>query len=144
MDFCSPNENSSETLVEPAGLPTRTEIDEVHGPSRSSSGEFEPWKKRCHNDMDQTVGAEARRAPRGNEAQGADTMMPMSMPSDHELIREVTDFNTKVAERDRAAEHIKDDQVEIATTPKDRDRAPTRYSLYRYRPLTEQRVALRC
>lgn len=67
-------------------------------------------------------------------------MMAMSMPVTTELIREVTDFNTKVAGGIEKLSNITDDQVEIATTPKDLMFSTDKVSLYRYRPLADQRV----
>jgi polyhydroxyalkanoate synthase subunit PhaC len=68
-------------------------------------------------------------------------MMPMSMPVATELVKEVTDFNTKVAAGVEQLTTITDDEVEIATTPKDLVFATDKVRLYRYRPLVEQRVA---
>ena len=81
-------------------------------------------------------------APRGDgdDSAGSNRMMPMSMPVTAELIREVTDFNTKVAGGIEKLSSITDDQVEIATTPKDLVFTTDKVSLYRYRPLVEQRV----
>jgi polyhydroxyalkanoate synthase len=68
-------------------------------------------------------------------------MMPTSMPVAAELVKEVTDFNTKVAAGVEQLTTITDDDVEIATTPKDLVFATDKIRLYRYRPLVEQRVA---
>ena len=67
-------------------------------------------------------------------------MMPISMPVTTELIREVTDFNTKVAAGVEQLSTITDDQVEINTTPKDAVFTTDKVTLYRYRPLVEQKV----
>ena len=68
-------------------------------------------------------------------------MMPMSMPVAAELVKEVTDFNTKVAAGVEQLSTITDDEVEIASTPKDLIFSTDKVTLYRYRPLVEQQVA---
>lgn len=69
-------------------------------------------------------------------------MIPATpMPVSADLIREISDFNTKVAGGMDQLAKITDDQVQIATTPKDLIFATDKITLYRYRPLVEQRVS---
>ena len=61
-----------------------------------------------------------------------------------ELMREVTAFNAKVAAGIEKLSAIKDEQVEIATAPKDEIFRTDKVTLYRYRPLTEPGSVRRC
>jgi polyhydroxyalkanoate synthase len=66
----------------------------------------------------------------------------MSIPSFHgvdSLLREVNDFNSKVAAGIDKLSKIKDDDVQIATAPKDEILRTDKVTLHRYRPTTEQR-----
>src|ERR687896_1998528 len=56
-----------------------------------------------------------------------------------ELLREVASFNAKIAAGVEKLGSIKDEDVEIATTPKDEIFRSDKVTLYRYRPLTESR-----
>jgi polyhydroxyalkanoate synthase len=66
--------------------------------------------------------------------------MPMSMPNVSDLMREAVAFNTKVTEGMQRLRMIKDEDVEIATTPKDEILRTDKVTLYRYRPLTESQI----
>ena len=66
--------------------------------------------------------------------------MPMSIPNATELMREAAAFNTKVAAGMQRLGTIKDEDVEIATTPKDEILRTDKVTLYRYRPLTESQI----
>ncbi len=65
-------------------------------------------------------------------------MMPF--PNATGLMREVTAFNAKVAAGIDQLSTITDDEVEIATTPKDEILRTDKVTLSRYRPLVEQRI----
>jgi polyhydroxyalkanoate synthase subunit PhaC len=67
--------------------------------------------------------------------------MPMSIPNVAELMREAAAFNTKVSEGMARLGTITDDQVEIATTPKDEILRTDKVTLYRYRPLTQSQIS---
>jgi polyhydroxyalkanoate synthase len=66
------------------------------------------------------------------------TMTPGANTAD--LLREVASFNAKVAAGVEKLGSIKDEHVEIATTPKDEVFRSDKVTLYRYRPLTEARI----
>jgi polyhydroxyalkanoate synthase subunit PhaC len=66
--------------------------------------------------------------------------MSQNLRDTSELLREVADFNTKVAAGIEKLGSIKDEQVEIATTPKDEVFRTDKVTLYRYRPLAEARI----
>jgi polyhydroxyalkanoate synthase subunit PhaC len=57
-----------------------------------------------------------------------------------EILREVADFNAKIAAGIETLGSIKDEQVDIATTPKDEVLRTDKVTLYRYRPLNEARI----
>lgn len=65
------------------------------------------------------------------------TTTPFKGPAD--LLREVNDFNAKIASGIEKLSTIKDEQIQIATTPKDEIFRTDKVTLYRYRPLTESR-----
>ncbi|HET9778514.1 MAG TPA: class III poly(R)-hydroxyalkanoic acid synthase subunit PhaC [Propionibacteriaceae bacterium] len=67
------------------------------------------------------------------------TMMPGTNTA--YMLREVASFNAKVAAGVEKLGSIKDEQVEIATTPKDEIFRTEKVTLYRYRPLTEARIS---
>jgi polyhydroxyalkanoate synthase len=67
-------------------------------------------------------------------------MMPKPSARTAELVREMAGFNTKVAAALKKLNAITDHQVEIATTPKDEIFRSDKVTLYRYRPLAEQRT----
>lgn len=68
-------------------------------------------------------------------------MNPASpLPAATGLIREVSEFNSKVAGGMDQLSRITDDQVQIATSAKDLIFESDKITLYRYRPLTKQRV----
>jgi polyhydroxyalkanoate synthase len=67
-------------------------------------------------------------------------MIPMPTAGTAELLREAAIFNTKVAAGVQRLSTIKDEQVQIATTPKDEVFRSDKVTLYRYRPLAEPRV----
>ena len=66
--------------------------------------------------------------------------MSQNLRETSELLREVADFNTKVAAGIEKLGSIKDEQVEIATTPKDEVFRTDKVTLYRYRPLAEATI----
>lgn len=68
----------------------------------------------------------------------------MTIPPAHgpaELLREVNDFNQKVAAGLDSMARLTDDDVQIATTPKDLVMQTDKVTLHRYRPTAEQRFA---
>jgi polyhydroxyalkanoate synthase subunit PhaC len=67
--------------------------------------------------------------------------MPMSLPNATEFMREAAAFNTKVSQGMARLRTIKDEQVEIATTPKEEILRTDKVTLYRYRPLTEPQIS---
>lgn len=67
-------------------------------------------------------------------------MTQLPGPDTSELLREVADFNVKVAAGIEKLASIKDAQVEIATTPKDEVLRTDKVTLYRYRSLAEARI----
>ena len=69
-------------------------------------------------------------------------MIPMPTGGTAELMREAAAFNSKVAAGVENLRRIKDEQVQIATTPKDEIFRTDKVSLYRYRPLAEQKVRM--
>ncbi len=64
----------------------------------------------------------------------------MSIPNASELMREAAAFNTKIAAGMNQLKTMRDDQVEIATTPKDEILRTDKVTLYRYRPLAESKI----
>jgi polyhydroxyalkanoate synthase len=67
-------------------------------------------------------------------------MIPMPTAGMPELVRAAADFNRKIASGIDKLSTIKDEQVQIATTPKDEVFRTGKVTLYRYRPLAEQRI----
>jgi polyhydroxyalkanoate synthase len=67
--------------------------------------------------------------------------MSLPIPNATELAREVAALNTKVAAGVEKLRTIRDDDVEIATTPKDEILRTDKVTLYRYRPLSERTVS---
>ena len=67
-------------------------------------------------------------------------MIPTSFANPAELMGEAARFNAKVAAGIERLSAIHDDQVEIATTPKDEIFRTDKVTLYRYRPLVEPKV----
>ena len=65
----------------------------------------------------------------------------MTMPNLAGLIQEAAEFNAKVAAGIAALATIEDEQVDIATTPKDEVLRTDKVTLYRYRPIAEQRIS---
>jgi polyhydroxyalkanoate synthase subunit PhaC len=68
-------------------------------------------------------------------------MTSIPVPNVAELIQQATEFNAKVTAGIERLSAIKDEQVEIATTPKDEVLRTDKVTLYRYRPLVEQRIS---
>jgi polyhydroxyalkanoate synthase subunit PhaC len=66
-------------------------------------------------------------------------MIPPTLNGPAELMQEAMAFNAKVASGIEKLNAIRDDEVEIATTPKDEVFRTEKVTLHRYRPLTEQR-----
>ena len=64
--------------------------------------------------------------------------MPTAGPA--ELMRAAASLNTKVAAAVQKLGSVKDEDVQIATTPKDEVFRSDKVTLYRYRPLAEQKV----
>ena len=137
MDFLLAEREMVEALVEPAGLPTRTEIDEVHRSVQElkrrvrALGEGE----RCGR-ADAAAGSapSARRTQASSDGRSPG-MIPMPTAGPAELMRAAAAFNTKVAAGVTKLSTIKDEQVQIATTPKDEVFRTDKVTLYRYRPL---------
>ncbi len=70
-------------------------------------------------------------------------MIPMptaSMAGPAELMRAAAAFNAKLAAGVEKLGRIKDEDVQIATTPKDEVFRTDKVTLYRYRPLAEQKI----
>jgi polyhydroxyalkanoate synthase len=67
-------------------------------------------------------------------------MIPMPTAGTAELMRAAAAFNAKLAAGVEKLGRIKDEDVQIATTPKDEVFRTDKVTLYRYRPLTEQKV----
>ncbi len=67
-------------------------------------------------------------------------MMPKPGTGTIDLMREVAALNRKLAASIEKLSTIKDDEVQIATTPKDEVFRIDKVTLYRYRPLTPRRV----
>ena len=68
-------------------------------------------------------------------------MIPMPTTGSAELMRAAATFNTKVAAGITKLSAITDEQVQIATTPKDEVFKSDKVTLYRYRPLAKRKVA---
>ena len=68
-------------------------------------------------------------------------MIPMPTTGSAELMRAAAAFNTKVAAGITQLSAITDEQVQIATTPKDEVFKSDKVTLYRYRPLAKRKVA---
>jgi polyhydroxyalkanoate synthase len=69
-------------------------------------------------------------------------MMGMPTAGTAELLRAAASFNTKVAAAVQKLGAIKDEDVRIATTPKDEVFRVDKVTLYRYRPLAEQKIKI--
>src|SRR5215213_9511456 len=70
-------------------------------------------------------------------------MIPMptaGMAGTAELMRTAAAFNAKLAAGIEKLGRIKDEDVQIATTPKDEVFRTGKVTLYRYRPLAEQKI----
>lgn len=67
-------------------------------------------------------------------------MMPKAVAGAPQLMREAAAFNAKVAAGIKKLSEIRDDEVDIATTPKDEVFRSDKVTLYRYRPLVKPRV----
>ena len=67
-------------------------------------------------------------------------MIPTPAAGTADLLREAAAFNTKVAAAVTKLGRVKDDDVQIATTPKDEIYRTDKVTLYRYRALGEQTV----
>lgn len=67
-------------------------------------------------------------------------MIPTPAAGTADLLREAAAFNTKVAASVTKLGRVKDDDVQIATTPKDEIYRTDKVTLYRYRALGEQTV----
>lgn len=68
-------------------------------------------------------------------------MIPPPISGPLELMQEAAAFNAKVASGIEKLSSITDDDVQIATTPKEEVFRTEKVTLYRYRPLAEQRFA---
>ena len=67
-------------------------------------------------------------------------MIPMPTAGTAELLREAASFNTKIAAAVEKLGKVKDEDVRIATTPKDEVFTTDKVTLYRYRPLAERKL----
>jgi polyhydroxyalkanoate synthase subunit PhaC len=68
-------------------------------------------------------------------------MIPLPAAGPAEMLAEAAALNQRIATGMQRLAAIKDDEVEIATTPKDEVFRTDKVTLYRYRPLAERRVA---
>ena len=68
-------------------------------------------------------------------------MIPMPTAGTAALMRAAATFNTKLAAGITKLSSMKDEQVQIATTPKDEVFHSDKVALYRYRPLAKRKVA---
>jgi polyhydroxyalkanoate synthase subunit PhaC len=68
-------------------------------------------------------------------------MIPLPTAGPAEMLAEAAALNQRIASGMRRLAAIKDDEVEIATTPKDEVFRTDKVTLYRYRPLAERRLA---
>ena len=67
-------------------------------------------------------------------------MIPMPTTGTADLMRTAAAFNAKLAAGVEKLSRIKDADVQIATTPKDEIFRTDKVTLYRYRPLAEQKI----
>jgi polyhydroxyalkanoate synthase len=67
-------------------------------------------------------------------------MIPMPTAGTAELMRAAAAFNAKLAAGVEKLGRIKDEDVQIATSPKDEVFRTDKVTLYRYRPLAEQKI----
>ena len=67
-------------------------------------------------------------------------MIPLPTAGPAEMLAEAAALNQRIASGMQRLAAIKDDEVEIATTPKDEVFRTDKVTLYRYRPLAERRV----
>ena len=143
MDFLLAEREMIESMVEPAGLPTRTEIDEVHHSVQELKRRVRALEKASAAAEPTTA---AGIAPPDTRTQGSSLrrspgMIPMPTTGSAELMRAAATFNTKVAAGITKLSAITDEQVQIATTPKDEVFKSDKVTLYRYRPLAKRKVA---
>ena len=68
-------------------------------------------------------------------------MIPTPPAGPAALMRDAAELNQKIASGIEKLARIRDEDVEIATTPKDEVFSIDKVTLYRYRPLAEQRIA---
>lgn len=68
-------------------------------------------------------------------------MIPLPTTGPADVLAEAAALNRKLASGMQRLAAIKDDQVEIATTPKDEVYRTDKVTLYRYRPLAQQQLA---
>jgi polyhydroxyalkanoate synthase len=68
-------------------------------------------------------------------------MIPLPTTGPADVLAEAAALNRKLASGMQRLAAIKDDQVEIATTPKDEVYRTDKVTLYRYRPLARQQLA---
>jgi polyhydroxyalkanoate synthase subunit PhaC len=64
----------------------------------------------------------------------------LNSPDMSQVVRDVTDLGRKLAGGARLLSEVRDQDVEIGTTPKDEVWRSDKVVLYRYRPVTERRV----
>ena len=144
MDFLLAEREMVELLVEPAGLPTRSEIDEVHRSVLDLKRRVRALEKAAKVEPavaagGSNAGPQARpSAPTGSESHDPDAHGRMAGPA--ELMRAAAAFNAKLAAGVEKLGRIKDEDVQIATTPKDEVFRTDKVTLYRYRPLAEQKI----
>ena len=136
MDFLLAEREMVEALVEPAGLPTRTEIDEVHRSRARAQAPCAHSREGCRRSR--AAGPAARGSQTACEPAkrriGRPGMIPMpAVAGTAELMRAAADLQRQGRGRGDKLGTIKDEQVQIATTPKDEVFRTDKVTLYRYR-----------
>ena len=124
MDFLLAEREMVESMVEPAGLPTRTEIDEVHHSVQELKRRVRALEKaqccgrrRTPRPASPDAGPPHRKPARGDRSRG---MIPMPTSSSAELMRAAATFNTKVAAGITKLSAITDEQVADRDHPQGR------------------------
>ena len=142
MDFLLAERKLVEQLVEPAGLPTRSEMDELHNTVQTL--------KRRVRALERARAAEGRSSSRQVAARPRSRTPKRSakgVKDEHNafqgrsglVARSQWTSMPRYASGIEKLSTIKDEQIQIATTPKDEIFRTDKVTLYRYRPLTETR-----
>ena len=147
----------AEFYSEMFGYPTRTELDDVHKTVTELRRELRAFKResRAPHPAPESANGAARKAPRrttaGTTAPAERQARPdrsavMSEASNpirikpEQAIAEAAALGQKIANGAKLFEEIRDEDVAIATTPKDEVWRQDKVTLYRYRPVTEPKV----